>query len=490
MEFFARPQRGRSDKPLVPPVRPAVYLLHDGWDDFQYRTTFNVFYFDATGNLQNLGETKILQRQQHTTVLPERFQSLTADYCSLGQSLDFYRALLELGSATAHEILHALRDVVLDPAFEGDLRESEGFHNSLMRFASAEKAYKEGGQLFGRRSLTREGFAFSFTCKLEGFSEPHKVQLDFNPRPGRPHRIITFVGKNGTGKSGTLARLATTLSGWDRVPPGSFEPERPRFSRVVSLSYSIFQPFEVPWIHTSTEGRDTARELVNTTSYRYCGLRDDTGRVDVDAFHSRTLASVEVIRSLGRTRDWHQLMELEDLFGTQVPDIDTGEGVRNLSVLLKTLSSGQRIMVSIFSDLLQHIDTESLILFDEPEVYLHPTLLSTLMRMLHKLLEAHDSYAIVATHSPIVVQEIPARSVRVFLRQGSVPAQARLPIESFGENLTEIVDHVFQVNEDDKNYKTTLQSLARAHSYDEIMDMFDGRLSLNARMYLLSITQG
>jgi hypothetical protein len=34
-----------------------------------------------------------------------------------------------------------------------------------------------------------------------------------------------------------------------------------------------------------------------------------------------------------------------------------------------------------------------------------------------------------------------------------------------------------------------LRSLAQEHSFDEIVAMFDHRLSMNARMYLLSLTK-
>jgi predicted ATPase len=478
MEFFVqRPRQRREQRPPPPPLRPAVSLVADDWDDFGLRTSFAVFYTDAQGNEREIGATKILQRGERKTTLPMRFQSLGEGFCSLGQSVEYYQALLLLGQETAHEILRALRDVVFEPAHGEGLRDSEGFSKSLLRFSEAEKAYKEGGRLFGRVPISSEGFAFSFSCKLEGFSRPHELMLDFRPVAGLPHRIITFVGKNGTGKSGVLARLATTLSGWDQAPPGSFTPGRPQFSRVLSLSYSLFQPFEVP--------------RVNSTSYRYCGLRNADNKVDLNALHERTVRTVEALRSSGREQVWLELMRLEDLLGTQLLDLGTPRGLQEFSTLLRTLSSGQRLMVSLFSDLLEHISPESLLLLDEPETYLHPTLISTLMRMLHRLLEQYDSYAVVATHSPIVVQEIPARSVRVFERLGNVPSQSPLAVESFGENLTELVDHVFHMNEDDKNYKTLLQELAKknGHDYEKMLALFDNRLSLNARMYLLSLAR-
>ncbi len=201
----------------------------------------------------------------------------------------------------------------------------------------------------------------------------------------------------------------------------------------------------------------------------------------------RTLESIQIIWSQGRSLQWLNLMQLEDIFAGNLP-FSLGENtsplLSEITTALTYLSSGQRIVVSILSDLLEHITKQSLVLLDEPEIYLHPTLLSTLLRLLHSLLDEHDSYAIIATHSPIVIQEIPARSVRVFTREGMHPLQTQLPIESLGENLTDLVDVVFAMNEDDKNYKNILRDLKSQHSYEEILELFDGRLSLNARMFL------
>ena len=56
------------------------------------------------------------------------------------------------------------------------------------------------------------------------------------------------------------------------------------------------------------------------------------------------------------------------------------------------------------TELVCNIEKESLILFDEPEIHLHPNAIANVMRMFSKLLEEYDSYAIFATHSPIILQ--------------------------------------------------------------------------------------
>jgi hypothetical protein len=471
MVFFVQTKERASSKPIKPPRLPSVVLFQDNWNDYGYVTTFYVYYFSGDGEQHHIGETKILQRGTTSTTVPPQFDDLSDQYCSLGQDFDYYKRLKELGDSIASDVLRSLKDVVFEPHFGDSFHNTQGFSNSLLRFSEAEKVYKEGGELFGRVRVTHQGMSFIFSCKLEGFSERHVVQLDFTAPDSRPHRLLCFIGKNGTGKSGTLAKLATSLSGWE-LHAGTFEPGRPAFSRVVCVSYTVFQPFEVPFS--------------SSTSYRYCGLRNESGSIDIDGIATRASLAIESIFSQQRTAIWLELLKISDLFGGNLPHAFGDADPAAISRELTKLSSGQRMVVSIFTELVGNIDNQSLVLLDEPETYLHPTLLSTFLRLLHSLLKTFDSYAIAATHSPIVVQEIPARSVRIFERQGTIPMQASLPIESLGANLTELSDTVFVMNDDDKNYKAVLRELADGRTLEELDQLFDGRLSLNAKAFLLS----
>jgi predicted ATP-dependent endonuclease of OLD family len=235
----------------------------------------------------------------------------------------------------------------------------------------------------------------------------------------------------------------------------------------------VFQPFQVPNLRSS--------------SYRYCGLRNQEGYIDNDALWRRLHESIDDIHQTKRTETWLSLVGIEDVFGREV-DRSFLEAVGpELDARLRILSTGQIIVLALFTDLLANVEEQSLFLCDEPESYLHPTLLSTFLRLMHSVLDTYDSYAIIATHSPIVVQEVPSRNIRVFEREGMIPIQAEIGSESFGENLTELVDRVFRVNEDDKNYKTILRTLADNYSDEEIEGMFEAGLSLNARLYLKSL---
>jgi len=68
---------------------------------------------------------------------------------------------------------------------------------------------------------------------------------------------------------------------------------------------------------------------------------------------------------------------------------------------LGKLSSGHAIVLLTITRLVE-LDERSLVLIDEPEVHLHPPLLSAFVRALSDLLIELNGVAIVATHSPVM----------------------------------------------------------------------------------------
>jgi hypothetical protein len=53
--------------------------------------------------------------------------------------------------------------------------------------------------------------------------------------------------------------------------------------------------------------------------------------------------------------------------------------------------------------------------------------------------------------------------------------------------LTTITDEVFETSEERNNYRNHLKKLSETYTYEEILDLFDRQLSLNAKSFLLSI---
>ena len=119
-------------------------------------------------------------------------------------------------------------------------------------------------------------------------------------------------------------------------------------------------------------------------------------------------------------------------------------------------------------------------------MHLHPNAIANLIRLLHALLDQYNSFAILATHSPIILQEVPSKFVRVLEREGNITTTRRLDIESFGENLSTLTSDVFDTIEIKGTYKHFFQEIANKFSFDEALNLFNGKLSLNAKIYLNS----
>ena len=72
----------------------------------------------------------------------------------------------------------------------------------------------------------------------------------------------------------------------------------------------------------------------------------------------------------------------------------------------------------ILSGLINISALRTLVLLDEPEAHLHPPLLSAFTRALSDLLIYRNGVAIIATHSPVVLQEVPKSCVWKLRRSG------------------------------------------------------------------------
>ncbi len=472
------------------PTRPCVILESDTWDDDGWVTQFRAYYAYTERDHVSLGAVKILRRGSLHPQLQPTFSLLDADSCSLGTSLDYYERLARLGPDVSREILRALRDVAYDPQIAERFRDDPGFQRSLLRFSDAEMAFQEARSRFfeeAPRIPPELPPDLTFSCQLPGFDAVHRLHVAFSKAPQQLGRMMALVGKNGTGKTRLLAALAHALSGLD-AEQGTIDPGGQR-RRVVTISFSAFDRFARP--------RDV------DGSYSYHGLRRPGGEVapddaaprvkrradvvDLEHAYLRLDQSLREIRRRGRAEEqrWLDLVESTAFFRDHPHVRDPfGEGIEEFLEDLRDAGSGHQMLVFVATAIIESVRAGTVVLFDEPETHFHPNVLSTLLRLLYDALDQADAYAILATHSPIVVQEIPRRYLRIVRLEGRRPIIDSYDRESFGENLSEIVQYAFDVNEGDKSYVTILRKLAKKMPREQVEALFDGELGLGARMVL------
>jgi ABC-type Mn2+/Zn2+ transport system ATPase subunit len=110
---------------------------------------------------------------------------------------------------------------------------------------------------------------------------------------------------------------------------------------------------------------------------------------------------------------------------------------------VKGLSSGQQLFSYIAINVVGAIREHSLIVIDEPELFLHPTLEIEFISLLKVILKPFKSKAILATHSLAVVREVPSKCVHIFRNEGSGLEIVPPPFETFGGSVQRISSYVF-----------------------------------------------
>src|SRR5690606_10922397 len=107
------------------------------------------------------------------------------------------------------------------------------------------------------------------------------------------------------------------------------------------------------------------------------------------------------------------------------------------------LSSGQKLFSFIVINILGAIRRDSLILIDEPELFLHPTLEIQFIDMLKAILDRFNSKALLATHSLVTVREVPTDCVHVLVRTKDGLSIRTPPFQTFGGDMQRISSYVF-----------------------------------------------
>ena len=158
------------------------------------------------------------------------------------------------------------------------------------------------------------------------------------------------------------------------------------------------------------------------------------------------------------------------------------------SIDYRRFSAGQRIVLNILTHLISNLDDRSLVLFDEPETHLHPSLMVSLFTEIQRLIRRFRSYAIIATHSPLIAQQVATAQIRVLAREEGMVEVTTPDIECFGENLSQLSNVLFETREYQRDYTGVIDELLVRCKNDpeKVEALFENGIGTNARAYLWS----
>ena len=164
---------------------------------------------------------------------------------------------------------------------------------------------------------------------------------------------------------------------------------------------------------------------------------------------------------------------------------EEGELVVSAQELFSRLSSGHKVILLTLTCLVAITMERTLVLMDEPENHLHPPLLSAFVRALSALLIQKNGLAIISTHSPVILQEVPKNCIWQLYRNNTILRAVRPERETFGENVGVLINDVFGLEVTHSGFHGMLLQMVEAGlTYEEILNKFDFRVGMEARSIL------
>jgi ABC-type multidrug transport system ATPase subunit len=479
--------KGNSEKVKTQLTPYFILEFNDGWNDYTFKTEF-ALTLHKEDSIVKIGMVKITNNDESEIIntLPDTFYELKEGFCSLGQSYEYYENLKNEIGDHFETVLFALKDAAFHSDIHDKFEQNEIFKTSLIRYDEAEQLLRSVKyKIYGFDLDNLYSFKYTFSPKYTAITPSVDINFNFNNNKDLPSRIYGIIGKNGTGKTQLITSLPLDISN-DKSE--CFVPKTPAFSKVIAVSYSIFDDFEIP--------KKTA-----TFNYKYCGLLDEkrellTQRQQLLRFHK----ACEDIQEKHRVLKWRKILssfldsDILNKFVIEKKDssdeitftIDRAE----FNKIKKNLSSGQNILIYIITEIISNIRRDSLLLFDEPETHLHPNAISQLMDVIYELVHEFQSYCIIATHSPLIVQELLSKNVHIIEKNENLISARKPSIESFGQNLTTLTEEIFGNSSIEKRYKKIInQMVLKNKNYDEIVSILETEgvpLSINTRLYIKS----
>lgn len=509
------------------------FLEMDKWDDYGYQTTYHLH---ATRNITKsktlyLGQIQIMRLGQgkHVYTLPKGdiFNALNSDFVSISCSVDLFKSLSRLlpDANERGQWAQSLRLITSDKQFNKiNGLNDECFDNSLMRNYDQESLQR------CQQYLTIDGAAYDLTkqCFEVSISGANTIYLDFTTPDvvkdleDYPSGVIAFVGHNASGKSTTLYRIARALYSSPKVrdyyrPLITIQPDNIGIEKLILFSYSAFDNFRMPGL-TKPDYQQMLSGLESGFGrFLYCGMRNPMDKGELDAlledlpsqllgddvlllrklvekdrqpqtslhsseeFANSFLVALETVLSNNRKQGiWSGIIEdCEKELPSLYPVLSafTLDYWGNPDYLNKfsNCSTGVKVFLHSIVSLIAYIENNSLLMFDEPENYLHPPLLSFLMKWFRRVAKQHDSVLLLATHSPVVIQELLSKNIYIVDRDGEHLCISHPEHETYGESFEFVNNMVFRLTTDNRQYPLSLDAIYERFHCGELDD--DGAIS-------------
>lgn len=472
---------------------PGFVLCHNyDWDDNSYHNWYCLHYFDKDGNWRKVGELHLMHKEDDSWErIPDNFVTLSDDFCSLGNSTDYYYGLTQvLDAQLVEDVLFSLHDCAVNREIYEQYRNQDIFKQSLYRDSfNAEECIRLARFIINGRKI-EDAFSFIYTYK-----PPYNEQSEsdwsvvLKPSASSYERCIGVIGENGVGKTQLLKRFIQELIS---RKSDNFKSAFPIFSSIIAICSTPFDSF------MRIEGGDFVMPFIK------CSLEQTLSDSE-----NQIRDGIKAIQDRGDFNGARLIHEYYDILRRELPteDVDkvlvyndSGIDVQShyelddeeLHELVFRLSSGQLHTLMLLTKIYQYVYYDSLFVIDEPEVHLHPNAIMDFIDLLNEILDTFNSYAIITTHSPLVIREMLGKNVYVVnrLEENEVYIN-HCDRQTFGEDISLLYKDTFDYSEENSCFRNKVKDVVKTEtSYEKVLEILGVEgLSLNSRMAIRNILE-
>lgn len=475
-------------------IKNQFVLKRDAWDDFSYRTTFILYYFQNIQTYHQIGTLKIIKKdmQGGNVEMPESFNELSDEYCSLGWDQNYYEEIMGFFKSNYSNIFKSLKDCVFNQNIYDSFKDEYAMKKSLLR-----KITTQNIQITFKNIINKDASQTPYKFEFQLKNTNAKLGISVIPNSMPPTNIHVLIGRNGVGKTRLLSGIAESLlEEKNNNYPGIegkilFLEDANKSTKFSSLVTIVFSPFDafLPLSKSQIKKKNI--------EYKYVGLKNTPNSKNKSDFRNLDDLNTDfktsianILNSVKRER-WTEAIKIlnsDPCFKElDLLNLALNNNVNGIVNKYKMLSSGHKIVLLSITKLVDIVNDKTLLLLDEPENHLHPPLLSSYIRALSNLLKSRNAVAIVATHSPVVLQEVPSSCVSILNRYGEEYTISRPILETFGENVGILTREAFKLEVENSGFHKMLEAYALGRTYQETMNIFKNQLGFEGQAILRSI---
>ncbi|MCU4804551.1 AAA family ATPase [Bacillus cereus] len=476
--------------------QPTIILIKDGWNDWwEYQTLYSMYYCTNTST-EWIGAVKIGQKGLTPILnkcvspdLPEEFESLDENhFFSIGQDVSYYNNLNKLGEDIRSNILRSMNDIALKEQLYEKVKTEQIMYRSLLRDVSTVSVKGQYRRLANGNATLSEYF---FEYWLPDNPTNSSLSIHVMPNQFPSTNIHVLIGRNGVGKTTLIKNLINYVITKDKTygdmayGDTAYGEDDELFASILSVSFSSFD-------------NDNSVSIKNCKDVKFykIGLTNEEDEHNRPKSFSELISefviSLSAIKTAAKAERWKQIicmLNSDPIFNSiGIHNLIDDQNIEVAALVFEKLSSGHKIVLLTLTKLVEKVEERTLVILDEPELHLHPPLLSAFVRALSNLLIYRNAVALIATHSPVIVQEVPSDCVKIISRTNQLVSFEGPEIETFGENISSLTREIFKLEVKESGFHKIITELVEQDfTYEEIMYKLNNRLGLEGKTLLRSL---